>query len=187
LVFRFWAASPSRLKRILTITVFFFLSISVTIAGILTPLSGEDSKARSEELKELRESLKNMNVWDGSLSIFKNNFVICLVMFVPVAGPLFGFYALYNTGSVVAAETNMDPLLGIAAFLLLFIFPFTWLEFISYSTAFASSVWLTWSVIRRRRISRELVRTGMFIAICAVMLLLGALIEAYLLAAFPQP
>jgi hypothetical protein len=39
----------------------------------------------------------------------------------------------------------------------------------------------------RREGTRELVRTGMFIAICAGLLLLGAFIEDYLIVSFPAP
>ncbi len=174
-----WASSPSRKKRVLTILACFLFSIIMTTAGVLTPLSPEDSNTKSEELKQLQDSLKRMNVWEGTASIFENNFIICLIMFVPVVGPLYGSYVLYNTGLYIAGE-------GIIVFLLLFILPFTWFEFIAYSTALASSVWLTWRIMRREG-TRELARTGMFIAICAGLLLLGALIEDYLIVSFPAP
>jgi uncharacterized membrane protein SpoIIM required for sporulation len=184
LAYGFWAGSPSRMKRILTILACFLFSIIITTAGVLTPLSPEDSKTKGEELKQLQDSLKGMSVWGGAASIFENNFIICLIMFVPVVGPLYGSYVLYNTGLYVAGESNMMNVSGIIVFFLLFILPFTWFEFIAYSTALASSVWLVWRIIQRRG-TRELARTGMFIAICAGLLLLGALIEAYLIVSFP--
>lgn len=184
MAFGFWAGSSSRFKRFITILACFVFCVVITIAGTLTPLSAGDSKAANDELEQLQTSIKKMSVWRGALSIFENNFMICLIMFVPIAGPLFGSYALYNTGLVLSAQSNSAENTvhwpGILLLFLLFIFPHTWLEFIAYSTALASSVWLTWRITQRRG-KQEIVRTGIFIAICAGLLLLGAFVEAYLI------
>jgi hypothetical protein len=108
-------------------------------------------------------------------------------MFIPFAGPIFGLWVLYNTGVVIAGETiavspQVSPLL---TFLMLFIFPFTWMEFISYSTGFAESVWL----IRRGTQGlgrREIKNAGVLIAIVAVVLLLAAIIEVALIQALAR-
>jgi hypothetical protein len=105
-------------------------------------------------------------------------------MFIPFVGPIFGLLVLYNTGVVIAAETiatspQVSPLLTL---FMLFVFPFTWMEFISYSTGFAESVWL----IRRGTQGlgkRELKNAAILIAIVAVMLLLAAIIEVALILA----
>ena len=174
----FWKAYPSRIKRILTIVAFFLLSIIITVAGALTPLSHEEASSISQELEQLRPKISIQ-------FIFGNNFMICLLMFVPIAGPLFGFYALYNTGVLVAAESvtyGVHPLLG---FISLFILPVIWLEFFAYSAAMAESVWLTWRIIQRRGKS-ELMKTCVFISICAVTLLVAAIVEIAILAMLPQ-
>jgi hypothetical protein len=62
-------------------------------------------------------------------------------------------------------------------FLLLFLFPFTWLEFFAYSIALTESVWLIRRIVQRRAVS-ELRSTGILIAVCASLLLAGAIIEA---------
>jgi hypothetical protein len=67
-----------------------------------------------------------------------------------VAGPFFGCYVLYSTGVVIAAESISAGIHPMFSCLLLFIFPFTWLEFLAYSTAFAQSVWLTWRIIQHK-------------------------------------
>jgi len=116
--------------------------------------------------------------------IFENNFLIDLIMFVPVVGPIFGSYALYNTGRAINAESssanNTSHVPGVVLAFVLFVFPDTWLEFIAYSTALAASLWLTWSIIVRRA-GHEIIRTAEFVAICAGLLLLGAFIEAYII------
>jgi len=180
----FWARSSSRLKRIITIIACFLFCAVVTMAGALTPISAQESQSTNDQINQLSTSIKNMGVWRGGLTIFQNNFLIDLIMFIPVAGPLFGSYVLYNTGRAVSAQSNSpdntthSP--GILLLFLLFIFPHTWLEFIAYSTALAASLWLTWRIIQRKG-SLEIIRTGKFIAICAGLLLLGAFIEAYLI------
>jgi uncharacterized membrane protein SpoIIM required for sporulation len=183
-----WASFSSRSKRIITVLACFVFCVVVTIAGVLTPISAQDAKATNQDLDNIRNEIKNetttVGLWRGALSIFQNNFIIDLIMFVPIAGPVFGSYALYNTGLALNAESNstenQSHLSGVILFFLLFLFPHTWLEFIAYSTALAASIWLTWRIIRRGG-KREIVRTGMFIAICAGLLLLGAFIEAYLI------
>jgi len=173
LAFDFWKNAPTKIKRILTIAAFFFLSIIITVAGTLTPLSLEEANEIEQELEEMRGKI-NVQL------IFGNNFMICLAMFVPIAGPLFGCYVLYSTGIVIAAESIVQGLPPLMIFLFLFVFPFTWLEFLAYSTAFSASVWLTWRIIQRRG-KKELVNACIFISICAVMLLVAAIIEMALI------
>ena len=177
-----WRNSSSRFKRFLTILAFFALSIIITIAGVLTPLSLQESNDLSKELDQTQQEVENMDILHGTFYFFSHNFLICLVLFVPGLGPLFGAYVFYNTGVVLTAETNtiaakngtqVPPLL---LFFMLFLFPHTWLEFIAYSTALAANVWLTWRIIQRKAL-RELSRTGMFIAICALLLLAAGFFE----------
>ncbi len=170
---RFWQNFPSKIKRILTITVFFLLSIAITIAGVLTPLSNSEARDITRELDQIRE---NVSVQ----LIFGNNFMICLTMFVPFAGPVFGCYVLYNTGVVIAAESITAGLPPIIVLLSLFIFPFVWLEFLAYSTALAESVWLVWRIIQHRG-KKELVNACILISICAVALVVAAIMEIFLI------
>lgn len=176
MTFNFWRNAPTKIKRILTIVAFFFLSIIITVVGVLTPLGPEEASEIKKELEELRG---NINVQ----LIFGNNFMLCLVMFVPIAGPIFGLYVLYSTGVVIAAASIAEGLPSLIVFLFLFAFPFTWLEFLAYSIAFAQSVWLTWRIIRHKS-KRELVNTCIFISICAVMLLIAAIIEIAIISYF---
>lgn len=181
----FWGKSSVRSRRILTVLVFFLLSIVITVAGVLTPLSLEDSKAMDDELKQIQDDLKGMNVWQSTVYIFTNNFKICLLMFIPIAGPFIGSYILYNTGLVIGAESRVMNMPGLIVFVALFLLPHAWLEFAAYSMAFAASVWLTWQVIKRQA-KRELLQTCKYIAICALLLFVAGFIEAYLIASFPQ-
>jgi len=174
----FWKNSSTRMKRLLSIGATFLLALVITIAGTLTPISLEDATGRTQELEKLRENLDVQY-------IFGNNMMICLIMFIPVIGPFIGIIAMYNTGLVIAAEGivgHMPPLLLLLA---LFIFPFTWMEFIAYSTGLAESVWLTWRLIQRKGLN-ELRKTCILIAICNLILLLAALIEMGIIEAMPK-
>jgi len=174
----FWKSATTRIKKILTIAAFFLLSLIITIAGVLTPLSPSEASDIKQELEQMRENISVQ-------LIFGNNFMICLAMFIPVAGPVFGCYVLYSTGVVIAAESLSEGLPPLIVFLFLFAFPFTWLEFLAYSIAFAQSVWLTRRIIQHRG-KRELVNACILISICAVMLLIAAIIETALIAMLTQ-
>ncbi len=180
----FWRDYSQRGKRIITILVFFLLSLIITMAGVLTPLSSEDAKARNDELDQVQARFQNMDVWEKSVAIFVNNFRICMWMFVPIAGPLIGFYALYNTGLYIGAGSQVIHMSGVVILLFLFIFPHTWLEFIVYSTALSESFWLPWSIVRRKT-KQEIKKMLLTIAVCAAILLGAALVEAWILAASP--
>jgi uncharacterized membrane protein SpoIIM required for sporulation len=174
-----WRNSTSRFKRFMTIGAFFILALIITIAGTLTPLTSEEASSMTQELDAMREVVSVQ-------MIFGNNMMISMLMFVPIVGPLFGSYVLYNTGLYIGAETaarevSISPAL---VFLTYFIFPFAWLEFIAYSMASAASVWLTWRIIQRKA-KHEIVRTCIFIAICAVLLLIGAAVEVVLIGLSP--
>jgi hypothetical protein len=153
--------------------MFFLLSIIITVAGTLTPLSLEEANEIEQQLEEMRESI-NVQL------IFGNNFMICLAMFIPIAGPIFGCYVLYNTGIVIAAESITQGLSPLIIFVFLFVFPFTWLEFLAYSVAFAESVWLVWRIVQHNG-KKEIVNACILISICAVTLLAAAIIEMALI------
>lgn len=171
----FWQTFPPRIKRIITVVAFFFLAIIITIAGTLTPLSREDASSINDELEQLRPKVSVQY-------IFGNNLMLCLAMFVPIAGPIFGGYVLYNTGLVIAAQSIANDLPPLITFFTLLIFPFAWLEFFAYSTAFAESFWLIRRIMQRRG-RREIVNACILISICAVLLLVAAIIEMALIEA----
>jgi hypothetical protein len=156
----------------MTIAAFFLLLVFVMSIGAVMPLTQEEASRINNEREQLVE---NVSVQ----LIFGNNMMISLIMFVPVAGPIFGFLALYNTGTVFAAESmasGMPPLLII---LYVLIIPVAWLEFLCYSTALAESVWLIQRA-RQGMMKRELKNAAILISIVAVTLLVAAIMETAL-------
>ena len=55
-------------------------------------------------------STLNTHKSNGSLTeyIFFNNFEICLLMFVPIIGPILGFAILFNTGIALGAIASVQ-------------------------------------------------------------------------------
>jgi len=174
----------SRNKRIITIAIFFILGIIATSIGAMQTLTQQEATDLNNELDQLRSSVTVQY-------IFGNNLFICLLMFIPVFGWIFGFIALYNTGVVIAAQSMTSAAHGVSPLLLfftLFLFPFTWLEFISYSVGFAESFWLLFRGIQRLMnkipsFRRELRNLSILITIVTLMLLAGAVIETALIMA----
>jgi len=172
----FWRNIPTKIQRILTIAMVFLLSIIITVAGALTPLSLEDANEIEQQSEEMLGNI-------SAQFFFGNNFMICLAMFTPIVGPIFGCYVLYSTGVVIAAQSITHGLSPLMVFLFLFVSPHTWLEFLALSVAFAESFWLAWRMIQHRG-KKELVNACVLVSICAVILVVAAIIEMALISYF---
>jgi hypothetical protein len=169
-------ASPMR-KRRLSIVAILIIAIIITLIGSLTPMDPQQARDISNSLNQTVNTMKQ----DDTLLpyIFGNNFMICLAMFIPVIGPLLGFYILFNTGTVIGAISTAEGIPAIIALVATFI-PIGLIEFTAYSTAMTGSIWLFRRITQGRGI-RELKNTCIFISIAAVLLFLGAVIETILI------
>jgi uncharacterized membrane protein SpoIIM required for sporulation len=170
-----WTRGSSRRKRLLSIAAVFIVVIVVTVLGSFTPVSQQDATKISNDLNQTVTTLSN----EGDLTayIFGNNLFICLLMFVPIIGPVVGLFIMYNTGAVVGAVAtagNYSPAIGLIA---IFITPVGWLEFAAYSTAMAESVWLFRRFMQRRGFSELRKNTTLFITIATAILAVSAIIE----------
>jgi hypothetical protein len=173
-----WRNASSRRKRIYSIIAVFILAIIVTVIGSLMPVDAQQARQISDDLNQTVNTVSE----SGALTqfIFGNNLMICLVMFIPIVGPLIGLYVLFNTGTVVGAIATAQGAPSIIAFVALVITPVFWLEFAAYSTAMAESVWLFRRLLQGRAL-RELRNTSIFISICTVILAVGAVVETALI------
>jgi hypothetical protein len=172
--------TKSRNRRILTITIFFLFAVTITVIGTVFPLTPEQITKDNNQLTQTQQNITEMDIPNRFAAIFQNNFTICLLMFIPIVGIFIGGTALFTTGNFIQAQSlthNASPLLVL---FFLFIFPFTWLEFIAYSTAFSESFW----IIRRGSQGiwrREIINLCKLILVAAGLLAAGALIESLLL------
>lgn len=173
-----WTRASPRRKRILTIIAVLIVAVILTVIGSFTPVSAQDAQKID---KDLNQSIVTMQA-QGTLTqyIFGNNFLITLVMFIPVIGPVLGLFIMYNTGTVVGAiavSSGYSPVLALFA---LFITPVAWLEFTAYSTAMAESIWLFRRLLQGRGL-RELRTMCIFVTITAAILAVSAVIETALI------
>jgi hypothetical protein len=157
----------------------FVLSVVVTLAGTLMPLSADEAQMISDQLDQMVS--ENDDVISLSFAIFVNNFGLCLPMFIPVFGVVFGLFVLFSTGMGVSAISMVQGLPPILTLLMLMITPIFWIEFASYSLGMSESVWLFRRLTQKRW--GYLKRTAMFIGITAVLLAIGAIVEAWLILA----
>ncbi|MBK5133687.1 hypothetical protein JJE00_04570, partial [Candidatus Bathyarchaeota archaeon] len=91
-----WKKSSTKRKRILSAIAILTIAVLITALGMLIPTSQQEAEFINNNLNQTVNSLTQ----DGGIVqfIFGNNFMICLLMFIPIIGPLLGFYALFNTG-----------------------------------------------------------------------------------------
>ena len=144
--------------------------ISIVLASSSIPID-------QSEAKQIMDNLENIIPGDPTtFPIFQNNMQIVLLMMVPVLGLIIGPYALYNTGLVFSASGVISGFPGILMLLIIFIMPFSWLEFLSYAAAITQGLYLIWA-IKKKRLRIEIRNTLRVIGIVAILLFVGAWIE----------
>ena len=162
-------------RRILFIIIFFVIAIAITFSGVITT---NVSIHEAQEVKnELEGEFQRMN---DPRFILGNNLVHTLVMFTPVMGPVWGCFVLFNTGRIIAFFSIAEGIPSILTFILLLFSPILWLEFGVYSTAMAQSVMLLLQLVRGHG-GREIIRTCVVITVCAIMLLVSAFVEWFII------
>ena len=186
---QFWLTASPRRKRIYSTVFILLLSVLATVAGTLVPISQQDAQIISDQL--------NQTVTQGTAGgtlipdIFINNFSLCLLMFIPLAGLGIGLFILFSTGMAFravfeiqaanglssATTSNIDPTTAILALVL--IGAVFLLEYVSYAIAMTESVWLFRRIMQKRW--SELKITAAVIGIVALLLIIGAVVETYAL------
>ncbi len=185
----FWINASPRRKRLYSIIIMLVLAILVTIVGSLLPISAQDAKQINDSINQTRTD----NLANGTLIpyIFLNNFGLCLAMFIPLAGAVFGLFVMFNTGVALGAElkvqsvndaaaasaTNISPttaIIGLVFIALTFV-----LEYVSYSIGIAESIWLYRRLTQKRW--SELKNTAMLIGVVAGLLIIGASVETWVI------
>jgi hypothetical protein len=184
----FWKNASSKRKRIYTIIFMFLIAVSLTLIGSLVPLSPQYAKEINDSINQTR----NQGLENGTLipTIFLNNFGLCLLMFIPIAGAAIGLFILFNTGlafsaviqvqSAAAASTPPPEISLMTALISLLMFGLIFLiEYVSYSIAITESIWL-YRRLRQRKWG-ELKNAAILIGIVAVLLIIGAVVETLLI------
>jgi uncharacterized membrane protein SpoIIM required for sporulation len=100
-------------------------------------------------------------------------------MFIPIAGAVLGLFILFNTGVALGAIAATQGYPAYIGLLSLVITPVFWLEFAAYSLAMAESIWLFRRLTQKRW--RELKYTAMSIGVCAALLIIGSIVEVWII------
>lgn len=204
---QFWLKATPRQKRIYSLLFMFVFAVAATLIGLLVPLSDAEAKMISDQL--------NQTVTQGTAAgtlpqdIFINNFSLCLLMFVPLAGAALGLLILFNTGQafravfeIQAASLAATPTPGLTAtpipslsptplssisptmaFITLGLIGAVFLlEYVTYTIAMTESVWLFRRILQYRdsmALKREVKYLLIFIGIAVLLLVIGAVVETY--------
>ena len=149
------------LVGILAFIVFFTIGTFVTF-----------DESTSQLLKEqFQNKIKNID----SMGIFLNNFLISILMFVPGIGIAFGLFSGFSTGNIFVIITRDLPIQ--IPPLIVFLTIFGIMELVSYGIAISRSYLLLISMLKRTNIKENLIYAGIEIAIVAIILFFGAIIE----------
>jgi len=182
---QFWIdASPKR-KRIYSAILVFALILVALAAGFAVPVSPEFAQ---EIYNQLNQTVTEGNA-TGTLApaIFLNNFLLCLAMFIPLAGIGIGLFIMFSTGLAFRAVLEVQLAMGVSAaspvsfdfstaILALALIGITFVaEFVSYTIGMTESVWLFRRLTQRRW--RELKITAKLIGVVALLLTIGAIVE----------
>jgi hypothetical protein len=158
-------------SRLVIAAIFLVIALAATAIGTVAL---QLDRAEAEELAdELQEQFDRIN---DPVFIFGNNFALTLGMFVPVFGPVWGFFVLFQTGTVIAILGIAEGAPPLLLLLALMVTPIFWLEFGVYAVAMAQSTVLLLQVWRHNG-KKEATRTCILITACALVLLASALIE----------
>jgi hypothetical protein len=174
----FWRNASSKTKRIYLIIFILIIGTILTVIGSYIPVTGQDAQKRYDAVNDTLT--QNPSFAGRTEAIFQNNLIICLIMFIPFLGPLFGMFALFNTGLSLSAIAYVQQASVGLKLLNLVLTPVFWLEFAAYSIAMAESIWLTRRLMQGRG-KHELKNTLILIGICAVILIVGAVVETWLI------
>ena len=149
------------------------LLLIITI-GALKPLSKSESL---EILDGVRETLSDD---PDVLTIFTNNVLISLIMFVPVIGLIIGTYAIYNTGLVFSSMGTTTEIPSGILLLTTSVLPFFWLEFVAYAASMTQNIILTQNLLKFN-IRNELKNLVSVVVLVVLLLLLGAFTEVFII------
>ena len=164
-----------RFQRILVFFVFLILFTVIYDFGTMNEVEKTDAEKFIEDFNEIIHKI-------DSIGIFLHNLAIALPMFIPGVGILWGFFSSWSTGYAFAALESIKPSLSsIDPLKLLYFTPFGLLELTAYSIAMSRSFLLMYKIIKKVSLKHDLVIIFIEIIITTVLLLLGGLVEDYML------
>lgn len=167
--------SAIELKRALIFASILMASIAMTFVGTLAQVDRSEAEKVGEEVKAIIKHTPLIPY------IFGNNLMHCLLMFVPLLGLIYGMFVMYNTGVVIKMlSVALLQAEAYIAFFSLFLLPHAWIEYVVYSIAMSQGLWLIRAALKGE-FKREVSHTYKWVTICAIALLIAAVIETILI------
>ena len=172
-------------QRILFFFVFLAVFSTAFSIGAKMEVSNEDASIFLDEFNKLLDALKGENL---GIEIFLHNVEIALPMFIPGFGIIWGVFSAFSTGFAIAALATTTPLLAsIPPLTIIFATPFGLMEIAAYSIGMSRSFLLIVNIFKKTPIKPQWKQIVLEIGIVIGLLLLGGIIEAYMIETFPNP
>jgi uncharacterized membrane protein SpoIIM required for sporulation len=162
-------------SRLVVFLVALIVEFTIFVFGLLTPLSVPAQQTLANETNAQFASIPTASGSQLVTLIFTHNLALAFLELVPLLGAFVFVYSIYVTGlvaQVIATSAGYPSQLGAV----LFVFPYSFVEFSAYAIAVASGVMLlvAW---RRKTLSREIRVFPLELASVAAVLILAAAME----------
>jgi uncharacterized membrane protein SpoIIM required for sporulation len=162
-------------RRLLVFLIALVLEFAIFVFGLLTPLSAPTQQTLANETNAQFAAVPTATPQQLVTLIFTHNLVLAYLELVPVLGAFVFVYSIYVTGlvaQVIATSSGYPSQLGVV----LFVFPYSLVEFSAYAMAVASGIMLILSW-RKRALGREIRVFPLEVLAVAVVLILAAGME----------
>lgn len=161
----------------------FKIAILIAILLISLAFSMGFFKGRNASLSDIEEVEKMIKGLEKTpLFIFSNNFLIASATLIPFIGIPLHLFVQFNTGYAIGALTHSITPNNLSNFFIIFfliINPVFILEYSAYTITLGESINLTTLSIKRSGFKSRLKSSFKILLIAAILLFIGALIEAY--------
>ena len=160
-------AKQKRVGRERIVWLLLFMAVFSAIFSIASEFQIDE-----EEAQMIQESvIEKMDQADSS-TIFLNNILLGLVMFIPAIGAIFGMAVAFATGM---AFSSFGVSLEYPAFLILWLSPFGLMELVAYSIAMSRSL----LIVKRRKFLRQDLRIIIIeLGLVIILLFVGGAVES---------
>jgi len=137
--------------------------------------------ASPEEAQQIATEVENLASTTTWADIFLNNFLLTLVAFTPFFGILFEVFVQFNTGYAFGALAQHYHVNNLQVTLFTLVTPVGILEYSAYILALAESIMLVYSIFKKELKKRLVIHTWKTLTAVAFLLLIGAIVEAFLI------
>jgi len=158
-----------------------FIIAVIVIFSVLLLASFLGFNSSPETADQIATEVENLAATTTWTDIFLNNFGLTLVTFVPFFGIFFALYVQFNTGYILGALAQAYNIGNVQATLSILASPIGLLEYSAYTLALAESINIVFLAYKKELKKRLFNHTWKTLIIVALLLLIGAVVEASLL------